>query len=214
VCGYRTPVPQRGAFGVDARSEILNFSTVNRTPMSPSRQIIRTACAFTAIALGACQSDAVVMPEHQHHTNPTIAASVSGAVMADVARLRNLIAPLHTISAATAAGFGAAISPCVASPAGGMGYHYADMSRIDATVTWNEPEILVFAPSPDAKDGVKLGAVEYIVPKALVAQPPVLFGETFVEGGPENSLWTLHVWIGINNPSGLFAPWNPTVACE
>jgi len=107
-----------------------------------------------------------------------------------------------------------AISPCVASPAGGMGFHYANRTRLDATVKWNEPEILVFAPSADAKDGVKLAAVEYIVPKALSAQPPVLFGETFVEGGPENSLWTLHVWVGITNPSGAFAPWNPRVTCQ
>jgi hypothetical protein len=77
----------------------------------------------------------------------------------------------------------------------------------------DEPEVLVFAPSSDAKDGVKLAAVEYIVPMALSAQPPVLFGETFVPGGPGNSMWTLHVWIGINNPAGIFAPWNPTVSC-
>lgn len=182
--------------------------------MSPARQFIRAACALTSIALGACQSDAVVTPEHQHHTNPTVAAAVSGAVMAEIAQLRRIVAPLQSLSAAADAGFNMAISPCVASRAGGMGFHHGNMSRFDATVTWNEPEVLVFVPSPDAKDGVKLAAVEYLVPKALSAQPPVLFGQTFVEGGPENSLWTLHVWVGINNPAGVFAPWNPQVACE
>jgi len=184
--------------------------------MRPYRHIVRAAFVVTSISLVACQSDAVVTPEnqHQHHTNPTVAANVSGAVMAEVARLRSVIAPLHTLSAAAGAGFDLAISPCVASPAGGMGFHYANMTRLDATVKWNEPEILVFAPSADEKDGVKLAAVEYIVPKALSAQPPVLFGETFVEGGPENSLWTLHVWVGITNPSGAFAPWNPRVTCQ
>jgi hypothetical protein len=174
---------------------------------------VHTAFALISVALVACQSDSVVVPEHQHHTNPTVAASVSGAIMSDVAPLRNVVAPLHKLSAAQEAGFNLALSPCVASPEGGMGFHWGDMTRIDATVKWDEPEVLVFAPSPDAKDGVKLAAVEYIVPMALSAQPPVLFGETFVPGGPGNSMWTLHVWIGINNPAGIFAPWNPTVSC-
>ena len=182
--------------------------------MRPSIHIVRAAFAVTAITLAACDSDTVVTPEHHNHTNPTVAKSVSGEVKAEVARLRNLIAPMHSLAGAANAGFGAALSECVASPMGGMGFHYANMARLDAVVKWDEPEVLVFAPSPDAKDGMKLGAVEYIVPKALVAQPPVLFGETFVEGGPGNSLWTLHVWVGINNPAGLFAPWNPKVSCS
>ena len=176
----------------------------------------RTAAAvFMSVAIiAACESDAVTTPEHHHHTNPTVAASVDGAVQSEVARLRNIVAPLHSFAAAQAAGFSGAASPCVASPAGGMGYHWANMGRLDATVKWDEPEILVFAPAPDQKDGVKLAAVEYVVPMALSPQPPVLFGQTFVPGGPDNSLWTLHVWTGINNPAGLFAPWNPKVSCE
>ena len=147
------------------------------------------------------------------YIDPTVTKEISGEVKSEIARLRSLIAPMHSLAAAADAGFNAAISPCIASPMGGMGFHYANMPRLDGVVKWDEPEVLVFAPSPDAKDGMKLGAVEYIVPKALVPQAPVLFGETFVEGGPGNSLWTLHVWVGINNPAGLFAPWNTKVSC-
>jgi hypothetical protein len=182
----------------------------------PDYTVRTAAVALMSVVLVACRSDSVVDPvdpEHQHHTNPTVAASVSGAIKADVARLRNVVAPLHQLSAAQEAGFNLALSPCVASPAGGMGFHWGNMSRIDATVKWDEPEVLVFAPSPDSKDGVKLAAVEYIVPMALSAQAPVLFGETFVPGGPGNSMWTLHVWVGIHNPAGIFAPWNPRVSC-
>ena len=176
-----------------------------RTPIS--------AAAFLTLTLG-CQSGETLVSEHQHQMNPAVSAKVSGEIKADVARLRALVAALHPLGAAQDAGFVAAASPCVASPAGGMGFHWANPGRVDATVQWDEPEILVFAPNPDAADEVKLGAVEYIVPKALSAAPPTLFGETFVEGGPGNTLWTLHVWIGIENPAGLFAPWNPRVVCS
>lgn len=170
------------------------------------------AAAALTLTLG-CQGGETLSSEHQHHANPAVTTKVSGEVRAEVARLRALVAALHTLGAAQDAGFAAAASPCVASPDGGMGFHWANPARVDATVQWDEPEILVFAPHPDAADGVKLAAVEYIVPKALSATPPTLFGETFVEGGPGNALWTLHVWIGIENPSGLFAPWNPRVSC-
>lgn len=184
-------------------------------PSYAPRRIVGSAAVFMSVALvAACQSDEVTTPDHRHHTNPTVAAAVSGAVQAEVARLRNLVAPLHALEAAKDAGFDFAASPCVASPEGGMGYHWGNMGRIDATVKWDEPEFLVFAPSPDEKDGVKLAAVEYAVPMALSAEPPVLFGQTFVPGGPGNSLWTLHVWTGVNNPAGLFAPWNPRISCE
>lgn len=179
--------------------------------LSTSRAI-SAAVALTATLSWACAGADGITGDHQHPM-PPVTAAVSGAAASQVAGLRAVVAPLHQLSAARAAGFDAPISPCVASPAGGMGFHWANPSRIDGTVRWDEPEILVFAPQPDAADGVRLGAVEYVVPVALSPEPPVLFGETFVRGGPENSLWTLHVWIGIANPAGLFAPWNPRVTC-
>jgi hypothetical protein len=170
------------------------------------------AAAALSLTL-ACQGGESLMSEHHHPANTVSAAKISGEVQADVARLRALVASLRQLETAQAAGFVEAASPCVASPMGGMGFHWANPGRVNATVQWDEPEVLVFAPHPDAADGVKLAAVEYIVPKALSTTAPVLFGETFVEGGPENSLWTLHVWIGIHNPDGLFAVWNPRVSC-
>src|SRR5688572_28749011 len=98
---------------------------------------VRTAVALMSVVFVACRSDSVVDPEHQHHTNPTVAASISGAIKADVARLRNVVAPLHQLSVAQEAGFNLALSQCVASPAGGMGFHWGNMSRIDATAKWD-----------------------------------------------------------------------------
>jgi hypothetical protein len=171
--------------------------------------------ALASFLLAACGESANdMLVSHQHGAGSSVlSARVDGPTAVEVARLRRLVAPLHQLSAANEAGFDVQDGPCVAIPEGGMGYHWGNLSRIDGSVRWDEPEFLVFAPSPDAKDGVKFAAVEYVVPMALSATPPVLFGQTFVPGGPGGTAWTLHVWIGIENPSGLFAPWNPRVTC-
>lgn len=137
-------------------------------------------------------------------------------VARQIAALRHLVAPLHRLPAAQAAGFDTQLSPCVASPEGGMGYHWGYVERIDGTVQWDEPEILVFVPSGHGPDGVKLGAVEYVVPKAAWAgsEPPSLYGQTYTTGGPNGELWALHVWVGKHNPLGLFYDWNPKVSCD
>ena len=126
-----------------------------------------------------------------------------------------ITAPYHNTRRARAAGFDGTGEPCVASPDGAMGYHWVNGPRVDNVVNWREPEVLVYYPAPDAHDGVRLGAIEYVVPMAAwtEAEPPSLFGETFVPGGPGGALWTLHVWLWKYNPSGLFAPWNPRVSC-
>lgn len=133
-----------------------------------------------------------------------------------LARLIYLVAPLQRLPAAQAAGFDTPLSPCVASPEGGMGFHWGYVERIDGAVKWNEPEVLVFVPSDYTPEGVRLGAVEYVVPKAAWSgsEPPTLFGQSYVTGGPNGELWALHVWVGKYNPLGLFYDWNPRVSCE
>jgi hypothetical protein len=27
-------------------------------------------------------------------------------------------------------------------------------------------------------------------------------------------VWALHVWVGRQNPSGIFSDWNPKVTCD
>jgi hypothetical protein len=52
----------------------------------------------------------------------------------------------------------------------------------------------------------------------VVTPTPQLFGQTFqgpmpghVPGMPWH--WDLHVWVWANNPSGMFAQWNPALSC-
>lgn len=49
--------------------------------------------------------------------------------------------------------------------------------------------------------------------------PPVLMGQLFNYVGSPNrygipAFYELHVWAWKNNPSGMFADWNPMVSCE
>lgn len=135
-------------------------------------------------------------------------------VQQGLAALRNATSPLHHLDNAMAAGFDTDLTGCLENPPiGGMGHHYAMVSRIDgAPPVADEPEILVFSPKSNGK--LQLGAVEFIVPYAAwtPAQPPELFGETFRRNDGAG-LWVLHVWLWNHNPDGLFANWNPTVAC-
>lgn len=139
--------------------------------------------------------------------------SLSVQARRDLAALRRLLAPLHDFETAVEAGWNAPITPCLESPEGGMGYHYANLDFLmngEARVL--EPEALLFEPQKNGR--LRFVGVEYIVPQALSAEPPELFGQTFHPVPLEDPIWALHVWVGRHNPSGMFADWNPMVTCE
>ncbi len=147
------------------------------------------------------------------HAVSTGAMSASAA--SQVAQLRSLVAPFHTVAKASAGGWDTDITGCLELPGvGGMGHHYANLGYLsDGQITWNQPELLVFAPSPNNRDGLKLVAVEYLVFKAEMATAPSLYGQTF-HSNDAAAAWILHVWIGDHNPDGTFADWNPTISCS
>ena len=138
----------------------------------------------------------------------------------------------HRESAALMDGF-LRTDECVSAPdLGGMGIHYINVARtMDLTVNASEPELLLYEPTVNGKR--RLVGVEYFVPVISNGTPwfgdtpppvvdnaaPVLFGKTFdgpMPGHEPGMPWhyDLHVWIWKNNPSGLFAPFNPTVQCS
>ena len=142
------------------------------------------------------------------------ASEIPPAVRKELAALRRYASPLHSLERAEDAGFDVLITECRDNPpVGGMGYHYANMQRIEgAAPTVLEPEILVYAPKRNGKMG--LAAVEYIVPFSLwEGPPPTLFGQTF-NANPGDGVWQLHVWLWRHNPAGLFEDWNPAVSCD
>lgn len=145
------------------------------------------------------------------------AATVRGLgadVNKDLAALRSATAAYHDFATASSEGWSAQITPCMSHPgAGGMGFHYGNTALIDGTVSVDKPELLLYEPAPNGE--LRLVAVEYIIPysfHARSAAPPVLFGQQFAQVDAFQ-LWGLHVWVWKENPSGIFAPWNPRVGC-
>ncbi len=153
-------------------------------------------------------------------TEPAASAAVPDAEPAFVAGAPEVNAALAAIRAATArfqrfdvatqAGWDTPLTDCFDDPAGGMGFHYGNVGLIDDELEVAQPEALLYEPEPNGR--MRLVAVEYIVPFALSEDPPELMGQTF---SPNTAfgIWTLHAWVWKENPSGMFAPWNPRVTC-
>jgi hypothetical protein len=119
--------------------------------------------------------------------------------------------------------------PCTSSPAGLMGVHYTNFPRVDSVIKLLEPEQLLYI---EENGRWRLIGVEYLMPayeqdgkpvfgdtppKNPIAAP-ILFGQRFngpMPGHAPNQPWhyDLHIWMYANNPSGLFAQWNPTLQC-
>jgi hypothetical protein len=146
-----------------------------------------------------------------------IASNLPGRLNPDierqVARLRTLTAPFQKFEAAARAGWGAQITACFSDPQGGMGFHYGNTALIDGVVDIDKPELLLYEPL--ANGGFRFVAVEYIVPFTAwtAAQPPKLYGQSY-HRNEAFGLWVLHVWHFRENPSGIFADWNPRVSCQ
>jgi hypothetical protein len=133
----------------------------------------------------------------------------------DLAKLRQVTASFHQFDKAAAAGWAAKITSCMSDPTlGGMGFHYGNPSLIDGTARVDQPELLLY--EPETNGNLKLVAVEYIIPYTFHSResaPPVLFGQQFQQNDTFQ-LWGLHAWVWKENPSGMFASWNPRVNCD
>jgi hypothetical protein len=128
----------------------------------------------------------------------------------DLQRARQATAAYHDQSRALADGY-VAFLPCFDSAAGGMGQHYVDFDRMDATVDAAAPEALVYEVTAS---GERLVALEYLVPYTewpTTQAAPVLFGEDF---GRHDDLgvWALHAWVWRPNPAGMHEDFNASVA--
>ncbi|MFO7524046.1 MAG: hypothetical protein R6W68_01200 [Ignavibacteriaceae bacterium] len=124
----------------------------------------------------------------------------------ELALARSSTAKYHNINKALADGY---IDIGLYIP--NMGWHYMDTTLVDENFEIDKPELLVYAEKPNG--GLRLVAVEYAVPLALSSNPPEGFtGDDDV--WHENigaGLWTLHAWVWLHNPDGVFADFNPNV---
>ncbi len=134
---------------------------------------------------------------------------------AELALLERATIGFNSYDVARAAGWNAVISDCVESPAGGMGYHVANMDALDGSpfeLSLLQPEVLLYAPLADGS--MEFLGVEYIVPytPANASNPPEILGQK-LQYNPHLEIWALHVWTERHNPLGVFAPFNPDVSC-
>jgi hypothetical protein len=84
------------------------------------------------------------------------------------------------------------------------------------------PAMLVYEPQPDSV--LELVAVANMIDAQAWSdaghREPPAFGEVPFDSHPANggagfaAYYDLHVWLFRDNPSGLFAPYNPAVTCE
>ena len=127
--------------------------------------------------------------------------------------VRRATAKFHSTTQAIAAGY-VADEHCVSVPGlGGMGFHWVNETLVDPVFDPLKPEAVLYAMGPGGK--LRLIALEYIV--INTGQPAPVFGDqAFDVGGTPVPVphWSLHVWLYENNPSGMFAPFNPNVSCE
>lgn len=133
---------------------------------------------------------------------------------AELESVRQLTASFTDIGAARAAGYTEAITSCwYHRDNGGQGIHFGRPELIDGTVSLLEPELVMYEPLEDGS--LQFLAIEYIVPLDAwtEAEPPTLFDQQFMRN-EQLGLWVLHVWLGKENPEGLYANWNPNVSCQ
>jgi hypothetical protein len=140
---------------------------------------------------------------------------VHGPDVADaVERIRRATAPFQDLELAVAAGYSRDGGTCLEHPPeGAMGYHHMNHAWMDDVLELERPEILNFERSADG--GYELTGVEYIVPRSAwsASEPPSILGQE-LKTAPGMEIWYLHVWVWRDNPNGLFADWNPSVACR
>jgi len=171
----------------------------------------RTRTTTAVVTIGAAAVAATLLGPGVASSAPTNPDGVKAAT-----------AKYHSVQQAGRDGYSGENEPCVSSPAGAMGFHYVHAELIaDPEVDPLRPEILLYAPNKQGKP--VLVGVEYLVfdddqDVTTDADRPTLFGQPFdgpmaghSDGMPIH--YDLHKWVWSDNPSGEYAPFNPTLSC-
>ncbi|MDO1502422.1 hypothetical protein Q2T40_19985 [Winogradskyella maritima] len=130
----------------------------------------------------------------------------------------------HNFKVAQAQGYTQLIGPPPNMYVPNMGYHYLNPAKINGEFNLLEPEILVYHRDEDGN--MIFGAAEYFVPIAEWGMTPPFECEVEVRTPLPDSFigdedeweencgaggYTLHAWIGLENPMGVFHHTNPLV---
>ena len=152
-------------------------------------------------------------------------ATAGGSPPDDLQAVQAATARYHSLDQAFKDGYSIAGEPCVPpvgprSPA--MGIHAKNEALMaDPAIDLLRPELLLYMPDHHGK--LRLVAVEYWMADAdqkfaTSGDRPSLLGRPFDGPMPGHNPtmpvhYDLHVWLWEDNPSGLFAQFNPSLAC-
>ena len=171
------------------------------------------ACSTAPVKSTAATLDLAANPAAAHnHAGPTVAATPGHFRVAE--QVREKLAAFEDINAAKAAGYSVQFpAGCAETEAGAQGFHYLNESLVDNKTEVMRPELVMYEPQADGS--MQLIGVDYIIPfdQWKSPQPPMLLGVPMNRNEPLK-VWALHIWAQRANPSGLFAPWNPTASCQ
>jgi hypothetical protein len=177
--------------------------------------------ALSSALLLACADQSVTPPliEHHHHAPAQSRAADNSAAQNKInAVIRQATARYHRVEVAEDDGY-EPFGPCVP----GMGYHYLNWGLLlNGTVDPARPEILVYEPQKNGS--LKLVAAEFMVRAEdwdpYHDEPPMLGSREFDDhrplgsGGPPFPHYQLHAWVWMNNPDGIYSPFNPRSSCK
>ena len=95
-----------------------------------------------------------------------------------------------------------------------MGHHYLNPALVDGTFELDKPEIILYV--PDENGVMQMVAVEYAIlpndPENPGNPPEGFTGDVDIWHYNEMvGQWQLHVWTVLDNPDGIFAPFNPAI---
>ncbi|GAA4279890.1 hypothetical protein GCM10022260_03110 [Gaetbulibacter aestuarii] len=96
-----------------------------------------------------------------------------------------------------------------------MGHHFANMDLVDGIFDLDKPETLLYV--PDTEGNMQFVGVEYLILREALEDPntpPEGFTGSEDDWEIVGPFWTLHVWIALDNPDGIFAHENPNVPAE
>jgi hypothetical protein len=187
--------------------------------MRPHHALSLLLLPVTAIVIAACteRSDAVTEPvasaeEAAGHVMHNIIneKELTAEQRAYVGRLRNAITTMQDANAMKQQGWNVVIN-CREKPgAGSQGVHYINFEMVkNGVIDELRPNILMYETQKNGRK--RLIGVEWGVP-LQGETPPDIHGLAFHKN-TRDGLWVLHIWVPSNNPSGMFADWNPTASC-
>jgi hypothetical protein len=155
--------------------------------------------------------------------------AIGGATArSDLSDVRAATARFHSLAAAGKGGYGpfpagVPLHDCITNLTGpgAMGFHWVNGGLLDKVLDPTQPEVLVYAPGADGE--LHLAALEYVIFQAdwyadhPAGSMPMLFGHDLMVGDAARfqipPFFALHVWLYQDNPTDMFASFNPNVSC-